>query len=63
MVDSSAQTASLSLYHPDVEVDVTQAGSVTPFYRYFRMLIGTDGTVEVTDKLTIDYVIFKLYER
>jgi len=63
LVDSTAQTASVSLYHPDVEVDVTQAGSVDVFYRYFRMLIANDGTCGAADKLTVDYVIFKLYER
>jgi len=63
LVDSTAQTASLSLYHPDVQVDKAQAGSTNSFYRYFRILIGTDGTCGAADKLTINYVIFKLYER
>ena len=63
LIDSTAQTADLSLYHPDVEVDVTQAASVTPFYRYFRVVVANDGTCAVTDKLTIDAVIWKFWER
>lgn len=63
VIDSTAQTASLSLYHADVEVDADQAASVTPFYRYWRILIGSDGSVATTDKLTVDTFIFKVYER
>jgi len=63
LIDSTAQTGDLSLYHPDVEVDVTQAASVTPFYRYFRLLIANDGTCAVTDKLTIVKVYWKFWER
>lgn len=63
LIDSTAQTSDLSLYHADVEVDVTQAASVTPFYRYFRILVGSDGTVAVTDKLTIDTFQIKIWER
>lgn len=63
VVDSTAQTASLSLYHADVEVDVAQAASVTPFYRYWRILIGSDGTVAAADKLTVNYFIIKVWRR
>ena len=63
LIDSTAQTASVSLYHPDVEVEATQAGSVDVFYRYFRLLIANDGTCGAADKATVDYVIWKFYER
>jgi len=63
LVDSTAQTVSRSLYHPDVEVDVTQAASVTPFYRYFRLVVASDGTVAATDKLKVNKVIWKFWER
>jgi len=63
IIDSLAQTASLSLYHPDVEVEATQAGSVDVFYRYFRILIANDGTCAAGDRATIDAVIWKFYER
>ena len=63
LVDSTAQTADLALYHADVEVDATQAASVTPFYRYFRVLIANDGTCGAADKLTVVSVEFKVWER
>lgn len=73
IVDNNAQTASLSLYEPETSmVDSTgfelvtahaMPGSGDNFYRYFRVFIDNDGTCAVTDKLTVNYVIFKLYER
>jgi len=63
LIDSSAQTADLSLYHPIVIVDTTQAASTTAFYRYFRVVVANDGTCGVADKLTIDKVIWKFWER
>jgi len=63
-VDSAnAQTGDLSLYHADVEVDATQAASVTPFYRIWRVVIAGDGTVAAADKLTVDKIIFKIWNR
>jgi len=59
-VDSTnSATASASLYQVDVEVDATQAASVTPFYRVWRLVVASDGTVAAADKLTVDKVIFK----
>ena len=63
LIDSSAQIASLSLYHPDVRIDSTLAGSADVFYRYFRVLIGSDGDVAADNKFTINYVIWKIYGR
>jgi len=64
-VDSlNAQTGDASLYHVDVEVDATQAASVTPFYRIWRVVIASDGDVAATtDKLTVDKIIFKIWDR
>ena len=63
-VDSvNSATASQSLYQVDVEVDATQAASVTPFYRIWRVVVASDGTVGAADKLTINKVIFKVWER
>lgn len=67
--ENNAQTASLSLYEPETSmVDSTgvadaMIGSGDNFYRYFRVFIDNDGTCGAADKLTVDYIIFKLYER
>lgn len=72
--ENNAQTASLSLYEPETSmVDSTETthvgvanampGSGDNFYRYFRVFIDNDGTCAAGDKLTVDYIIFKLYER
>jgi len=73
--DQASQTASVSLYEPETSlVDTLDTnttgtvanaipGSADNFYRYFRVLVATDGNCAVTDKLTVNYVIFKLYER
>ena len=63
LVDSTAQTGSLSLYEPDANMAKTQAASVDNFYRYFRVLIGSDGSVAAADKLTVNYVYLKIYNR
>lgn len=73
--DNNAQTASLSLYEPETSmIDSTNTAATGPtgdampasgdnFYRYFRVFIDNDGTCGAADKLTVDYIIFKLYER
>jgi len=69
LVDSTAQTASLSLYEPETSmVDSTGVPNAMPgsgdnFYRYFRMVLANDGDFTATDTCNVDYVIFKLYER
>ena len=63
IIDSTAQTGSLSLYEPDANMAKTQAASVDNFYRYFRFLIGSDGSVAAGDKLKLDKLIIKIYER
>jgi len=74
IVENNAQTASLSIYEPETSmVDTLEAthvgvanampGSGDNFYRYFRVFIDNDGTCAAGDKLTVDYIIFKLYER
>ena len=72
IVENNAQTASKSLYEPETSM-VDSTGLVDPanampgsgdnFYRYFRIFIDNDGTCGDADKLTINYAIFKLYER
>lgn len=74
--ENNAQTASISLYEPEtsmIDTINTSAstgttahalpGSGDNFYRYFRVFIDNDGTCAAGDRLTINYVIFKLYER
>ena len=67
--ENNAQTASLSIYEPETSmvdsagVADAMIGSGDNFYRYFRVFIDNDGTCGAADKLTVDYVIFKLYER
>lgn len=71
--ENNAQSASKSIYEPETSmVDSTgfehvtahaMPGSGDNFYRYFRVFIDNDGTCGAADKLTVDYVIFKLYER
>lgn len=64
VVENATQTASKSMYMPDVRVDSTGlAGSAEPFYRYWRVFIGNDGDCGAADKLTVDYIIFKVYLR
>jgi len=62
--DYSAQTASLTLHMPNVIVDTSGYGTnAAPFYRYWRVLIGSDGTVTVSDKLTVNKFLIKIFER
>lgn len=72
--ENNAQEASISIYEPETSmVDSTSGytpsvanamiGSGDNFYRYFRVAIDNDGTCAAADKLTVDYIIFKLYER
>jgi hypothetical protein len=66
LVDSTAQTfatGKLSLYMPDVRIDTVQAASTPPFYRYFRVVLASDGTVAAADKLTISKVQWKVWQR
>ncbi len=68
LVDSSAQTGDVTLYTPNVSLNDTTGGAAisaftNQFYRYFRVLLATDGTCTAADTLEVDYVIFKLYER
>jgi len=74
IVENATQEASKSMYEPETSmVDTLEAthvgvanampGSGDNFYRYFRVFVGNDGTCGKADKLTVDYVIFKLYER
>ena len=66
LVDSTAQTfatGKLSLYMPDVRIDTVQAASTPPFYRYFRVVLASDGTVAAADKLTVSKVQWKAWQR
>ena len=69
LVENNAQTASVSLYEPETSmVDSAGVANAMPgsgdnFYRYFRVFMDNDGTCGAADKATINYVIFKLYER
>lgn len=66
LVDSTAQTfatGKLSLYMPDVRIDTVQAASKPPFYRYFRVVLASDGAVAAADKLTVSKVQWKVWER
>jgi len=74
IVENATQEASKSMYEPETSmVDTLEAthvgvanampGSGDNFYRYFRVFVGNDGTCGNADKLTVNYVIFKLYER
>ena len=66
LVDSTAQTfatGKLSLYMPDVRIDTVQAASTPPFYRYFRVVLASDGTVAAADKLTVSKVQWKVWQR
>ena len=62
LLEYATQSASKSIYDT---CGVVQAGLGTPtnFYRYFRVFIGSDGDVLAGDNLTIDYIIWKVYER
>ena len=63
-VDSvNSAILSASLYHKAVQVDGTQAASTTPFYRIWRVVVASDGAVAAADKLTINKVIFKIWDR
>ncbi len=73
VVENAAQVASKSLYQPETSM-VDSIGATTPsadampgsgpnFYRYWRVFIGNDGTCGTADKLTVDYIIFKVYLR
>jgi len=67
--ENATQTASLSLYQPETSLsDSTGVADAMPgsganFYRYWRVFIGNDGTCGAADKLTVDYIIFKVYRR
>ena len=72
--ENATQTASLALYQPETSmVDSIEAthvgvanampGSGPNFYRYWRVFVGNDGTCAATDKLTINSVEWKVYER
>lgn len=69
IVENNAASASVSLYEPSTSLvdSVNQAtinsGNSDNYYRYFRVFVDNDGTCGAADKLTIDAVIFKLYER
>lgn len=71
LVDSTAQkfaTGKLSLYMPDVRIDdvridTVQAASTPPFYRYFRVVLASDGSVAAADKLTVSKVQWKVWQR
>jgi len=66
LIDSTAQvftSGKLSLYHPSVYIDTVQAASTSSFYRYFRVVIASDGTVAAADKLTVSKVQWKFWER
>lgn len=66
LVDSTAQTfatGKLSLYMPDVRIDTVQAASRPPFYRYFRVVLASDGSVAAADKLTVSKVQWKVWQR
>ena len=70
LVDSTAQTfatGKLSLYMPDVRIDLpdstVQAASKPPFYRYFRVVLASDGAVAKADKLTVSKVQWKVWQR
>jgi hypothetical protein len=66
LVDSTAQTfatGKLSLYMPDVRIDTVQAASRPPFYRYFRVVLASDGSVAAADKLTVSKVQWKAWQR
>ncbi len=73
VVENATQSASKSLYQPETSlVDSTGFEKVSAhampasganFYRYWRVFIGNDGTCGAADKLTVDYIIFKVYPR
>lgn len=60
--ENAAQTASVSLYDT---CGIASSGLRVPedFYRYYRVVIKNDGSCGAADKLTVDYIIFKIYER
>ena len=68
-IDSSiAATGDVTLYTQNVSLNDTSGGSAVTvlndqFYRYFRVLLATDGAFTATDTLNVDAVIFKFYER
>lgn len=66
LIDSTAQvfaSKKLSLYMPDVRIDTVQNANRGPFYRYFRVVLASDGTVAKADKLTVTKVQWKVWER
>jgi len=66
LVDSTARTfatGKISLYMPDVRIDTVQAASTPPFYRYFRVVLASDGAVAAADKLTVSKVQWKVWQR
>lgn len=73
VVENATQTASKSMYQPETSmVDSTgfelvsahaMPASGANFYRYWRVFIGNDGTCGAADKLTVNYIIFKVYPR
>ena len=74
VVENATQSASKSMYQPETSmvdslecthVGIANAmpGSGPNFYRYWRVFIGNDGTCGAADKLTVDYIIFKIYRR
>lgn len=69
IVELAAQTASVTIAEPSTSLvdSVGQAtinsGASDNFYRYFRLQIDNDGTCGAADKLTVDAILWKFYER
>ena len=69
IVENATQTASISMYEPSTslvdsinQVTINSANSDN-YFRYFRVLVNNDGDCAAADKLTIDYIIWKFWER
>ena len=67
--DETSKFGDISLYEPSTSLadsanQVTiNNGNSDNYYRYFRVLIANDATLNAGNKAVIDYVIFNLYER
>jgi len=62
IVQNAGATASATLSDT---CGITSAGLRVPanFFRYYRVFVDNDGTCGAADKLTVDKVYFKVYER
>ena len=69
ILELASQNVDTSLYEPSASlVDSINQATINSansdnYFRYFRVLIHSDGDVLPGDKLTIDYIIWKFWER